>query len=556
MTQQSNHPTTQPPNILLLHTDQQRYDAIGALGGDHVMTPNLDRMVADGLTFTQAQTSSPFCMPARHDLLTGASARHHGYYQNQAMPIADYGLATLPRLLTEAGYQTIAVGKMHFHPEREHHGFSHMYLMEELPSTAENDAYVQYLQDHDLDVRCQHGVRPVFYPTPQVSRVPEEHHGSAWVAHKTIELLETKRDRPFFLWASWVGPHPPFYVPQAYLDMYEDVDFPPSHLTPAQEEERDVPPEKDVSRPWVRRFKQGYFARVTLIDKHVGRILDALAATGQLDNTLVIFTSDHGEMLGDRRIFSKTVPYQGSTHIPLILYGAGVDGHNKRAAAAANTWDVAATILDAAGVAPPDHPLIGENLLALNPDDTDRIVISHLYEGHRRWIAGTTTHYKFIHRFGDGSEELYDLAADPWERHNRVNDPALAATAARLREACLAFERDHGQPGTVGNDGFRILPQAPPKAHPQAMVNRSAVPWPFNWTQFPRWMDKAPEGAPFLRKEDLDAILDEMRDVTATRPDIHLPRDPAWREQVLIAWQAIGGEREALQALFDDLDEA
>lgn len=547
---------TNRPNILLLHTDQQRYDSIAALSDLPVVTPNLDQMVHGGLTYTNAHSSSPFCMPARHDLLTGASARHHGYWQNQALPMADYGLATLPRMLTAAGYQTIAVGKMHFHPEREHHGFNHMYLMEELPSTWENDAYVQYLLAHGLDVRCQHGVRPVFYPVPQVSRVPEEHHGSAWIAHKTIELLQAERDRPFFIWASWVGPHPPFYVPQAYLDMYEDVDFGPSHLTPSQRDEADVRPEKDVSLAWVRRFKQGYFASVTLIDKHVGRILDALAATGQLENTLVIFTSDHGEMLGSRRRFSKTIPYQESTHVPLILYGAGVEDAGTRASVATNTWDVAATILDVAGVTPPaGHPLMGTSLLALDRDDRERIVISHLYDEERRWVAAITSGHKFIHYHGDGHEELYDLIADPLEDANRIDDPALAATVTRLRDTCLAFERTQGLPRGADDQGFRTLGAGPPAPDPDGMVNRSLVPWPFNWTQFPRWMNKATRESPIARPEDLQAILREMWDVANSRPDIHLPGDTTWRNQVLAAWQTIGGDPRDIVALFAAVDD-
>ena len=352
------------PNILLLHTDQQRFNTIAALGAGHVKTPNLDRLVQRGLTFPRAYSSSPLCMPARHDLLTGTSARRHGYYDNCAVfkgapeiPIADYGLATLPRMLTWHGYQTIAVGKMHFAPEREHHGFNHMYLMEEIPTCRENDAYLQFLEANGYgDVRCQHGVRPILYPTPQASRVPEEFHGSAWVAHKTNELLRMERDQPFFIWSSWVGPHPPFYVPQKYLDLYKDAEFPPSYLTPDQQEETDVPPDKDVNHQWVQRFKEGYFARITMIDTWLGTILDTLEETGQADNTVIIFTSDHGEMLGDRRWFSKTLPHDGSARIPLILSGPGIAA-GTQAEVPVSTWDTAATILDVAGITPPEAPL-------------------------------------------------------------------------------------------------------------------------------------------------------------------------------------------------------
>ncbi len=443
------------PNILLLHTDQQRFNSIAALGAAHVFTPNLDSLVKRGVTFTHAYSSSPFCMPARHDLLTGTSARYHGYYQNQGLPIQGYGLDTLPRLLTANGYQTIAVGKMHFHPESEHHGFNHLYLMEEIPSTWENDAYVQYLQENGYgDVRCEHGVRPVFYHTPQVSRVPEEHHGAAWIATKTNELLRAKRDQPFFIWASWVGPHPPFYAPKRYLDMYEGAEFPPCALAPEEEKNRVISPEKDIDHRWVQRFKEGYFARISLIDTHLGRILATLEETGLRENTLVIFTSDHGEMLGDRRLFSKTVPYEGSNHVPLILCGPDIAA-DTRAEVAVNTWDVAATILDAAHIpVPVGHPMIGTSLLKLDREDNERVVISHLFQGSRRWITAVSPRWKFTHRYGPGQEELYDLQTDPWEQKNLINEVENKGIAAKLSQACVEFEMKYGAADAISKGCF------------------------------------------------------------------------------------------------------
>jgi arylsulfatase A-like enzyme len=246
-------PKENRPNILLLHTDQQRFDTIAALGASHMTTPNLDRLVRNGRTFRRAFSSNPVCMPARHDLLTGAAARHHGYYSNTNDFIRDHALATTPRLLQRAGYQTLAVGKMHHNPPREHHGWAHMFLMEELPESREDDAYLQYLEQVGFGhIRCQHGVRPLFYHTPQVSRVPEEHHGSAWVAHKAIELIREPREKPFFLFASWVGPHPPYYVPESYLEMYRDRELPPPCPLPAGNTSARRAPKtpKTTSRAW------------------------------------------------------------------------------------------------------------------------------------------------------------------------------------------------------------------------------------------------------------------------------------------------------------------
>jgi arylsulfatase A-like enzyme len=527
-------------NILILHTDQQRFDTIAALGAAHVVTPNMDRLVWGGVTFAHAYTSSPFCMPARHDLLTGTSARYHGYYQNLDRPVQDYGLATLPRLLTENGYQTIAVGKMHFYPEREHHGFDQMYLMEEIPSTWENDAYVQFLQEHGYgDVRCEHGVRPVVYPIPQVSRVPEEYHGAAWVATKTNELLCAERDRPFFIWASWVGPHPPFYAPKKYLDMYAGKTLPPCRLAPEEEENAVIIPETDVNHPWVQRFKEGYFARITLIDAHLGRILETLEKIGLAENTLVIFMSDHGEMLGDRRHFSKTVPYEGSSHIPLILRGPGIEP-STQVDTVVNTWDITTTILDAAEVAAPEgHPLIGDNLFDLDRDDGERIIISHLFEGPRRWIAAITARFKFVHHYHDGRQELYDLYADPWEQHNLVRKRTHEALVARLRRACVTFEQEYGQADAVSGGAFRDFTRV------ERGASYRSLPWPFNWRQFPRWMNGY-SGA------DHEAILREMRDVIASAADPYIPSNEAWREQVLGAWEEIGGQRADMVAVFDE----
>ncbi|MBT3605230.1 MAG: sulfatase-like hydrolase/transferase, partial [Candidatus Latescibacteria bacterium] len=126
------------PNILILHTDQQRFDTINALGHTHVDTPNMDRLAKHGTAFTRAFSSNPVCMAARHDLLTGVSARHHGYWSNNKTFIKNPALTTVPRLLTQSGYQTIAIGKMHHRPDREHHGWAHMHNMEELPNCREN----------------------------------------------------------------------------------------------------------------------------------------------------------------------------------------------------------------------------------------------------------------------------------------------------------------------------------------------------------------------------------------------------------------------------------
>ncbi len=535
-------------NILLLYTDQQRFDTIAAWGADHVATPNIDRLARMGTSFTRAYTSCPLCQPARHDLITGVGPRHHGYYFNTDLPIRDYGLPTLPRLLAEAGYATLAVGKMHFVPEREHHGFEYMHLMEEFPTSREADQYLQYLESVGYGhIRCQHGVRPLCYHTPQVSIEPEEHHGSAWVATKAIELLSVPRDRPWFMFAGWIGPHPPYYLPEKYLDMYKDKPCPPPCLAPEGELQQ-IPPSPDDpdGQPLrLQRLREAYFASVTLIDGHIGRILDALAAGGQLDNTIIIFTSDHGEMLGDRGMFMKGVPYEGAAHIPLIIAGPGFAAGEVRQSLC-TTWDISVTILDAAGLSPPEgHPMIGVSLLGDEADDPQRIVVYHYGQGPQRYLAAVGGRFKFIHWFNGGQEELYGLADDPWEQRNLLseNPAGCKEIADELRAACAGFEATHGIAENVKDGQLVDVPYKP--YHGRGDMAAGLYPY---WAQesFPRWMIG-------YSQDDLRAIAAEIRRCLQAETS-HIYKDAAWRSDAVAKWKAIGGDESVYREFFEASD--
>jgi arylsulfatase A-like enzyme len=529
------------PDILLLHTDQQRFDTIRALGASHMDTPNLDRLIAMGTAFVRAYSSNPVCMPARHDLITGTSARRHGYYHNCWQPIADYALPTVPRLLSWAGYETWAIGKMHFAPVREHHGFDHMALMEELPISREQDEYLQYLDQVGYGhIRCQHGVRPIFYHSPQPALVPEEHHGSAWVADKTIDVLQTPRDRPVFIFTSWVGPHPPLYVPQSDLDAYRDRPIP--EPTPVPEHPvANTRPIKDRTDPTgeeLKRHREAYMAAVTLIDRHLGRILDALEDADRLENTLILFTSDHGEMLGDRGLFQKHVPYDGSARVPMIAAGPHVEA-GAIVETPTITYDVSATILAAAGVEPEQAPdLLGRDLRHQLP--SDRIVVVHHAEGGSRYLCAIDSEFKFVHWLGGGAEELYNLRTDPGEQINLIHEPRMSAIAERLRDAAIAFEADHGQAENA-RDGKFV------DAEPSAYDDMSLGRYP-RWSgmQFPKW--PCP-----ITDEDRQAMLAEMRHCLS-QPTARVYADDDYRQYTIWGWEHVGGDPAAIQALFDQAD--
>ncbi len=527
------------PNILLLHTDQQRFDTIAALGASHMRTPNIDRLVHRGTAFTRAYSANPVCMPARHDLITGASARHHGYWHNCHQPIRSYELATIPRLLTWAGYETYAVGKMHFAPPREHHGFSHMYLMEELPERREDDAYLRYLDEVGYgDVVNIHGVRPLFYHTPQRSRMPEEHHGSAWVAHKTIEVLREPRDCPFFIFASWVGPHPPYAMPQDYLDLYRGAELPSPHPLPEDSGRQTPPTPENAVGEQLQRIREAYCGAISLIDKHIGRILDTLEETGQLDNTLILFTSDHGEMLGDRDAYQKHVPYEGSAHIPLIACGPGFEA--ARCDTPVTTWDTSATIYAAANVElPQGHPLVGRPLATV-VGEPDRIVCYSHAEGQNRYVAAVGLGHKFVHWFNGGDEELYDLDDDPGEQRNALED-GPSDIRERLRHTALAFEGTHGIPGNVADGAF---------------VDKEYKPvWPYLCTLHPDWAFRQHQEWMVDKEKWASLAAEEMRGCVESDAAA-ICSDPAWRAEAVREWERLGGDPRVYRELFEAVDAA
>ncbi|MFW5986310.1 MAG: sulfatase-like hydrolase/transferase, partial [Halanaerobiales bacterium] len=302
------------PNILLLMTDQQRFDTINAAGYDHMQTPNLDRLVEEGCLYRNAYSPNPICIPARHNMLTGLPARYHGFADNDFNRTIPQYLPTYPRLLSDSGYETVGIGKMHFCPVRRHNGFEKLKLMAEVPRCREEDEYAMYLKDIGLGhIQNIHGVRNLLYMLPQRSLIPEEHHGNNWVADRSIEYLKANGGRkPFFLKASWIAPHPPFDVPDRFADLYKDVELPEvrtsDRIFPAIIEENkhlgDIPDEK-----YLRRMREVYYSAITHVDYNIGKILTALEEIDELDNTFIIFLSDHGEMLGDYSAYQKWLPY-------------------------------------------------------------------------------------------------------------------------------------------------------------------------------------------------------------------------------------------------------
>ena len=459
------------PNILLLTTDQQRYDTIAAMGYPYMVTPNLDRLVAEGCSMPLAHSTNPACIPARHTIITGQHSAVTGLDDNcfdgsRRMP---RDLPTLAGILSDGGYETTAVGKMHFIPTRNHNGFGRMELMEEIPRFRQDDDYALYLEGvGEGRVQSIHGVRNVLAMLPQNPLQEETHTGTHWVADRLIHHIKVNNgNRPFFYWGSWIAPHPPFSVPKRYADLYRGKEL-PGAIPPSGEPK---PLTRENSRladhydeGVARRAREYYYGAITYVDEQIGRVLDCLEELGQLENTLIIFTSDHGELLGDHGSYHKFQPYEGSVRIPMVLRwptrlraGSRYDGF-------ADLTDLLPTVLDAAGLDYPGNlPLPGGSLLKPPAESgRDRTV---QYAEHssdsRRWISLRDARYKYVYYYSEGQEELFDLERDPGERQNLLAAGEVPTAEYRaLKERLYEMEERWGPEGYTENGSFRVLSPA------------------------------------------------------------------------------------------------
>ena len=446
------------PNILLLMTDQQRIDTIRAAGYDYMHTPALDRLVDEGCLYRNAYSPNPICLAARHNMLTGLPARHHGFPDNMQGVQTRADLPMLPRILSDNGYETHAIGKMHFVPPHRHNGLDRLELMEEVPRYREEDDYALYLKSVGLGhIRHIHGVRHLLYMLPQRSLIPEEHHGTKWVADRGIDFLQANRGRhPFFLWLSWIAPHPPFDVPDRFAELYREADLPApiQSLTPTSALSQESKPLGDLpSADYVQRMREVYYGAVSHVDEQVGRVLDALDETGLTENTLVLFLSDHGELLGDHDLFQKWLPYDSCARIPLLMRYPGHVEAGSSNDGFTDLNDILPTVLDATGIPYPGaETLPGESLLTDSGEkERDWQYMEYSFD-NRRWISIRNRRYKYNYYYGGGYEELFDLETDPHETKNLLWDGipgGLADIRLELRQKLIEYESRWGLEGYV-----------------------------------------------------------------------------------------------------------
>ena len=465
-------------NLLFLMTDQQRGDCIGADGNRAIHTPHLDRLAREGVRFRHAYSSTPTCTPARSALLTGLSPWRHGMLGYGEIPQRfEY---EKPRALREAGYSTTSIGKNHFSPWRNSHGYEQMLLDEHAAGGLVHDkeAMARRAMEERTDYEAWfYSQEPTLNPhatglgwndyAARPFALPERLHPTTWTGDMAVRFLDTYRDaRPFYLKVSFIRPHSPYDPPERHWKMYQDVAVPEAAVGSwASRFEKPSSSRPDI---WHGRLdpstvvnsRRGYYALITQVDEQIGRIVETLERQKKLDETLIVFTSDHGDMTGDHHLWRKSYAYEASARIPMIVR---LPGGPKGAVLdqPVELRDVFPTLLDGAGISPA-RPLDGDSMLKLarNPNAPWRsfIDLEHniCYSPANNWSALTDGKVKYIFHALDGAEQLFDLRRDPHEKRDLSGDVEMEPVLRLWRQRLLLHLEERGEPFVVqGRLGLR-----------------------------------------------------------------------------------------------------
>lgn len=430
------------PNILLITTDQQRCDTLACFGNPHAVSPHLDQLAREGVLFEQAYTSSPVCMPARSSLLTGVHAPIHGAIENGIARRTH--LTVYPDLLKGAGYSTILVGKAHFGPMPE--GFDIRCVVGE-KFAKRDDPWSEMLRAHGL-------ARPTAYP----HAIPEELFMDAFLVDQAIRAIGTTveaRRGPFFAHCSLVSPHEPHDPPGRWAEVYRDRPLPPLNYREGELHQHpthmhdvlglrhraDIPalfPEGRPDLAAIDEDRRRYYGLAAYCDEQIGRLLRFLDTAGLRDDTLVIFTTDHGTTLFDHGFCDKHNYYDPAWRVPLLIRLPGILPAGARRDFAVWT-DLAPTILAAAGLA--CSTMQGFDLLtplARNEPSPRRCAVGTLYKS----CAVATGRWKLEYYFEEADGRLFDRRGDPQEQDNLYDSGDHRVVRDELLTALLAWRGD------------------------------------------------------------------------------------------------------------------
>ena len=455
------------PNIILIITDQQRCDTISALGFDYMETPNLDRLVHEGVSFTNCHITAPSCAPARASLFTGYYPHTTGILKN-----GDRWTSSWVEDLNAGGYHCVNVGKMHTSPFETPLGFHERYVVEN------KDRYLEgryYYDEWDKALRARGHVkqqRVLYRQRDDYNEalgafdweLPEDLHSDMFVGDFAAWWLRNKPkpDGPLFLQVGFPGPHPPYDPSPRFSQAYMDKDLP---LQPVTEQELAGQPPPflamrshnaevdhdsvmhllDPTPEQRHRQRAYYMANVSMIDEKVGEILDALEEQGYLEDAVVIFTSDHGDCLGDHGHSQKWTMYDTITRVPTIVWAPNRFEGGRSLDQLCSLFDLGPTILELARLETPGDFAAESLLPALTGEDwagRETVFAEHCRDGllpAEYMSMARTKDLKLVHFVGESYGQLFDLVNDPEEVNNLWDDPAHAARKEELLQTLLTW---------------------------------------------------------------------------------------------------------------------
>ncbi len=451
------------PNILWLCTDQQRFDTIQSLGNPLVRSPNVDRLVEEGVTFTQAYCQSPVCAPSRASFLTGRYPRTTGCRQNGQMIPENEVL--ISRMLADVGYRCGLAGKLHLAScsdgkveARIDDGYHDFHWSHHPQPDWEENAYTQWLKSKGQTWEELYTGRATGYVK---EGIPAEYHQTTWCAETTIDFIKANQGQPWFFSFNCFDPHHPFDPPAEYLQKYKPADMPLPKTGPNAPDSKSSFQELDSV--WAhnspgefhtgamtdndrREVTAAYYAMCELIDHQVGRIMAALENTGQRENTIVVFMSDHGEMLGDHGIYFKGPHfYDEAVCVPLVVSWPKRFQSGLQVSGLTELVDLVPTFLEACDVAVPNR-VQGRSLIphltgAADPSKhRDFVYCEYLNSWTHSDAYGTmlrTETEKIVVYHGTDQGELYDLESDPDEFENLWHSPDHSPMKLRLMQQCF-----------------------------------------------------------------------------------------------------------------------
>ncbi|OIN09157.1 choline-sulfatase [Oceanisphaera psychrotolerans] len=450
--------TAKQPNILFLMADQMAVSSLPFYGHPLVKTPHLSRLADEGVVFDSAYCNSPLCAPSRFTLMSGQLPSRIGGYDNAADFPAD--IPTFAHYLRDAGYYTALSGKMHFCGPDQLHGFEERLTTDIYPAD-----YGWFVNWEDFDTRPSyyHNMSSVTQAGPCVrsNQLDFDDEVSFRAQRFLYDYVRNGEQRPFCLTVSMTHPHDPYTIPQQYWDRYnhDDIDMP---RVPFSQETADPHSrrlryvyqldEHTLTEAQIRNARHAYYGAISYVDDQIGAVLKVLKETGLDEDTIIVFSGDHGDMLGERGLWYKMSWFEGSARVPMIVHAPGRFAP-KRVSESVSTMDLLPTFAELANYnTAPDYAasLDGRSLLPhlTGTGGHDEVIGEYLGEGAiAPLLMIRRGRYKFVHSAPD-PDQLFDLEADPLELNNLALDPAHEERCQQFRDEVASrwnYEQLHGE---------------------------------------------------------------------------------------------------------------